>query len=79
MVGDDLVVMVVLVVIIVAAVLFFYKEFKALIFDPGFFSTLGFSSRWVDVLLMGLIVLTVMVGLQAVGGPDSLHARGIRA
>jgi manganese/zinc/iron transport system permease protein len=67
MVGDDLVVMVVLVVIIVAAVLFFYKEFKALIFDPGFFSTLGFSSRWVDVLLMGLIVLTVMVGLQAVG------------
>jgi len=67
MVGDDLVVMTVLAAIIIAAVLFFYKEFKALIFDPGFFSTLGFSSRRTDVLLMGLIVLTVMVGLQAVG------------
>ncbi|MFT5090601.1 MAG: manganese/zinc/iron transport system permease protein [Candidatus Latescibacterota bacterium] len=67
MVGDDLVVMTVLTTIIIAAVLFFYKEFKALIFDPGFFSTLGFSARRTDVLLMGLIVLTVMVGLQAVG------------
>ena len=45
----------------------FFKEFKALIFDPGFLRTLGYSTRWIDVLLMGLIALTVIVGLQAVG------------
>ncbi len=67
MVGDDLVVMTVLAAIIIVAVLLFYKEFKALIFDPGFLNTLGFSTRRIDGLLMGLIVLTVMVGLQAVG------------
>jgi manganese/zinc/iron transport system permease protein len=67
MVGDDLVVMTSLTAIIMLAVLAFYKEFKALIFDPGFLSALGFSARRVDALLMGLIVLTVMVGLQAVG------------
>ena len=62
MVGDDLVVMTVLAAIIIVAVLLFYKEFKALIFDPGFLNTLGFSTRRIDGLLMGLIVLTVMVG-----------------
>ena len=66
-VGDDLVVMTVLTAIIIVAVLALYKEFKALIFDAGFLSTLGFSARRVDAMLMGLIVLTVMVGLQAVG------------
>ena len=67
MVGDDLRVMTVLTAVIIVAVLALYKEFKALIFDAGFLSTLGFSARKVDAMLMGLIVLTVMVGLQAVG------------
>ena len=66
-VGDDLIVMTVLTAIIIVAVLALYKEFKALIFDAGFLSTLGFSANRVDAMLMGLIVLTVMVGLQAVG------------
>lgn len=45
----------------------FYKEFKGLIFDADFLGALGFSPRLVDLLLMGAIVLSVMVGLQAVG------------
>ena len=45
----------------------FYKEFKGLIFDADFLGALGFSPRLIDLLLMGSIVLSVMVGLQAVG------------
>ena len=59
--------MTVLTAVIIVAAFALYKEFKALIFDAGFLSTLGFSARKVDAMLMGLIVLTVMVGLQAVG------------
>ncbi len=67
LVSDDLEVMSVLAGLIILAVVLFFKEFKALIFDPGFLQVLGYSTRWIDVLLMGLIALTVMVGLQAVG------------
>ena len=67
LVNDDLRVMSVLAGLIILAVALFFKEFKALIFDADFLQTLGYSSRWIDALLMGLIALTVIVGLQAVG------------
>ena len=63
----DLQVMAVLAAVVLAMVGLFYKEFKCLIFDPGFLGAIGFSPRWIDLLLMSLITLTVMVGLQAVG------------
>jgi manganese/zinc/iron transport system permease protein len=67
MVNDDIQVMSVMSLAIIVVVLLFYKEFKALIFDPNFLQSLGISVRLVDLVLMALIVLTVMVGLQAVG------------
>lgn len=63
----DLYVMCIVSILVMVAVLLLFKEFKGLIFDAEFLSALGFSQRVVDLLLMGLIVLTVMVGLQAVG------------
>lgn len=63
----DLYVMCIVSVLVMVAVFLFFKEFKGLIFDAEFLSALGFSQHVVDLLLMGLIVLTVMVGLQAVG------------
>ena len=67
MVNDDLKVMSLMAGLIVLTVVAFYKEFRCLIFDQGFLQAAGFSARLVDLLLMALIVLTVMVGLQAVG------------
>lgn len=67
LVRTDLIVMSFLACAIICFVLLFYKEFKALIFDSDFLSTSGYSASVIDGLLMGLIVLTVMVGLQAVG------------
>jgi manganese/zinc/iron transport system permease protein len=66
-VRSDVKVMCALSALVLVAVAAFYKEFKALIFDPDYLSSVGYSARGVDLLLMGLIVLTVMVGLQAVG------------
>ena len=66
-VASDLYAMSVMVVVVLLLVMLFFKEFSALIFDPGFLGAIGFAPKWVDLLLMSLIVLTVMVGLQAVG------------
>lgn len=66
-VASDLYAMATMVVVVLVLVGLFFKEFSALIFDPGFLGAIGFAPRWVDLLLMSLIVLTVMVGLQAVG------------
>ncbi len=44
-----------------------YKEFKLLSFDPDFAGTLGFPTRWLNVLLTSLTVVAVMIGLQTVG------------
>jgi len=51
----------------VAVIALFWKEFKILSFDPDFAASLGFSTRWLDVLLTALVVLAVVVGLQTVG------------
>jgi manganese/zinc/iron transport system permease protein len=44
-----------------------FKEFKLLAFDPDFAGTLGFPTRWLNVLLTSLTVVAVMIGLQTVG------------
>lgn len=66
-VASDLVAMGIMVFVVLLLVVLFFKEFSALIFDSGFLGAIGFAPRWIDLLLMSLIVLTVMVGLQAVG------------
>lgn len=67
LVTSDLKIMSILMIIIIGAVVLFYKEFKLLIFDQDFLRSSGFPSQLLDLLLMGLIVLTIMTGLQAVG------------
>jgi len=53
--------------VLIAALFLFFKEFKLLCFDRGFGEGLGFPMRFIDGLLMSLIVLSVVIGLQAVG------------
>ncbi|MFY0543529.1 metal ABC transporter permease [Brevibacillus sp. H7] len=59
-------------IIIVSAVLILmtallFKEFKLLAFDPGFGRGLGFPMGFLDGLLMLLLLMSVVIGLQAVG------------
>lgn len=54
-------------VLCVAVVLLLYKEFKLVAFDMGFARVQGWPAGKLDWLLMGLIAVTVVVGLPAAG------------
>lgn len=47
--------------------LLFWKEFKLLLFDADYTKTLGFNTRFIDVLITSFIVLAIVLGLQTVG------------
>ncbi len=57
----------VMAVIVLTAALLLFKEFAILCFDQEFMGAQGYPVRALDATLMGLIVLTVVTGLQAVG------------
>ena len=44
-----------------------WKEFKLASFDPDFAASIGFSPRYIDLILTTLIVIAVVIGLQTVG------------
>lgn len=48
-------------------VLLFWKEFKILLFDADYTKTLGFNTKFIDVLITSFIVLAIVLGLQTVG------------
>lgn len=43
------------------------RDFTLFAFDPGHARAIGISTRWLSILLLGLLALTVVVALQAVG------------
>lgn len=47
--------------------LLFWKEFKLLLFDKDYTQTLGFNTKFIDVLITAFIVLAIVLGLQTVG------------
>ena len=47
--------------------LLFWKEFKILLFDKDYTQTLGFNTKFIDVLITTFIVLAIILGLQTVG------------
>lgn len=44
-----------------------FKELKLLCFDDVYAGSRGYRVLWIDILLMGLVVVVTIVGLQAVG------------
>ena len=67
MLRSDIYVMIAGSLIVFGTVAIFYKDLKAYIFDEGFMDSAGFSAKWIDIMLMGLIVLVVMIGIQEIG------------
>lgn len=53
--------------ILLVLVALFWKELKIVSFDRDFADSLGISSRFVSLLLSAMIVLSIIIGLQAVG------------
>ncbi|MDO6801209.1 iron chelate uptake ABC transporter family permease subunit [Wenyingzhuangia sp. 1_MG-2023] len=48
-------------------VLLFWKEFKIVLFDADYTTTLGFHVKFIDTLMTSFIVIAIVMGLQTVG------------
>ncbi len=53
--------------LILISVVLLFKEFRLLCFDAAYAHSLGRRVRLLDLLMMALVVITTVVGLQAVG------------
>jgi manganese/zinc/iron transport system permease protein len=64
--GDVLIISIIAILATILA-LFLFKEFRLLCFDEDFAKSQGWPVNRLDLVLMGLVVLVVVAGLQAVG------------
>lgn len=67
LVEKDVTLMAIVTGICLIIMLLFWKEFKILLFDADYTKTLGFNTRFIDVLITFFIVLAIVLGLQTVG------------
>lgn len=67
LVEEDVWVMAIVTGISLIVLLFFWKELKLLLFDPDYTKTLGFNTKFLDILITSFIVLAIVLGLKTVG------------
>ena len=67
MVRKDVYTMLLLAVLVLLIVFIAFKEWKLFLFDPDFARGLGLSAKWMNAIYLGVLVLVVVVGIQAVG------------
>lgn len=67
LVEKDVWLMVIVTSICLFVMLLFWKEFKILLFDADYTKTLGFNTKFIDILITSFIVLAIVIGLQTVG------------
>jgi len=63
----DLVIICAMGALILALVFFFYRELLLISFDPIYAASLGYPAWALDLLLLGILTLTIVVCLQVVG------------
>ena len=67
MVRSDVYTMIILAVIVIFLIFILFKEWKIYLFDPQFSKGLGLSLKGMNALYTGLLVTTIVIGIQAVG------------
>ena len=67
LVASDVLLMVIVTAIALGVMILFWKEFKLLLFDADYTKTLGFNTKFIDILITFFIVLAIVLGLQTVG------------
>ncbi|MFT5750552.1 MAG: manganese/zinc/iron transport system permease protein [Flavobacteriales bacterium] len=67
LVESDVILMAIVTGICLVILLLFWKEFKILLFDEDYTKTLGFNTKFIDILITFFIVLAIVLGLQTVG------------
>jgi ABC-type Mn2+/Zn2+ transport system permease subunit len=63
----DLILIAAIGAIVLLAIVVFYRELLLAAFDPLYAASLGYRVGLLDLLTLGLLTLTIVVGLQAVG------------
>ena len=64
---DDLIVILGFGLAVLIVLMLFWKEFKLVSFDRDYAASLGYPTRFLDILLTTAIVIAVVIGLQSVG------------
>ncbi|MFC7356262.1 metal ABC transporter permease [Jejudonia soesokkakensis] len=67
LVEKDVNLMIIVTSICLFILILFWKEFKILLFDADYTKTLGFNTKFIDILITFFIVLAIVLGLQTVG------------
>jgi manganese/zinc/iron transport system permease protein len=67
MILSDLYLTIVVCSVAIVLVALLFKEFRLVCFDPDFGQALGYRVAWLDFAVLGLLALTVVVGLPMVG------------
>lgn len=67
LVESDVWLMAIITTICLIVLFLFWKEFKLLLFDADYTKTLGFNTKFIDILITTFIVLAIVLGLQTVG------------
>ena len=67
MVAEDVRLMSIVATIVILIVIIGFKEWKLFLFDPDFAKGLNLSIKGMNVLYLGILVLTIVIGIQAVG------------
>lgn len=67
LVESDVRLMVIVTAVSLAVLILFWKEFKVLLFDPDYTKTIGFNTKFIDILVTFFIVIAIVLGLQTVG------------
>ncbi|MDA3128779.1 metal ABC transporter permease [Aliibacillus thermotolerans] len=67
MVRSDMYTMILLALAVVFILFLLLKEWKVYLFDGGFAKGIGLSVRGMDLLYIGILVTTIVIGIQAVG------------
>ncbi|WP_024771306.1 metal ABC transporter permease [Aquimarina macrocephali] len=64
---SDVWLMIIVTGISLVVLLLFWKELKLLLFDADYTKTLGFNTKFLDILITTFIVIAIVLGLQTVG------------
>lgn len=67
MIGSDVLLTSILATVVILIVMIGFKEWKLYLFDPNFAKGLGLSLKGINTIYLLILVLTIVIGIQAVG------------
>ena len=67
MIGQDVFITSILATVVILIIMIGFKEWKLYLFDPNFAKGLGLSIKSMNTMYLLILVLTIVIGIQAVG------------